>query len=148
MSDRSLPGIHRPKGKFPAWAVAVAILAGLGVIGIIVGVATASSRTEPDTGQPADSDPSTYAQTWGKNYADTTCADWNDTMTDEQQFAASADILASAWAKIEGSDEFPTDLQIEDFQRGIGNVCIEPTMTLTDASYGLYETETRFRPSN
>lgn len=99
-----------------------------------------------EVGDTADSDAAAYTQTWGKDYADTTCGDWNAQMTDEQQFAAAADILASAWDKIEGSSDFPSDSLITEFQGGISKACIEDTMTLTDVSYGVYTTEPRFEP--
>lgn len=90
--------------------------------------------------------PDRYTQTWSRPYSETTCDDWNGSMTPAQQFAAAADILASARNKIDGATGLPPDSLIVEFQAGITNVCVIPTMTLTDATYGLYSTEPRFQP--
>ena len=87
-----------------------------------------------------------YTQTWDKAYSETTCSDWNGAMTDAQQFAAAADILTSARNKIDGGTGMPFDSLIAEFRSGITNVCVIPSMTLTDATYGLYTTEPRFHP--
>ena len=67
-------------------------------------------------------------------------------MTEAQQFAAAADILTSARNKIDGGVGLPPDSLIVEFQSGITNVCMVPSMTLVDATYGLYSTEPRFHP--
>lgn len=87
-----------------------------------------------------------YTQTWAKSYSETTCEDWNDRMTIAQQFAGAADILTSARNKIGGATGLPPDSLITEFQDGVTNVCVIPSMTLTDATYGLYTTEPRFQP--
>ncbi len=113
-------------------------LIGLATAGL-VGCASASGD-----GSSAELDK--YTQTWGKQYSDTTCDDWNKVMTDAQQWAASADILSAARDKIDGATGVAPDELIDEFQSGITNVCVVPTMSLTDASYGLYTTEPRFKP--
>jgi hypothetical protein len=90
--------------------------------------------------------PDKYTQTWSKSYSETTCDDWKGSMTDSQQFAAAADILTSARNKIDGGSGLPPDSLINEFQAGVTNVCVAPSMTITDATYGLYTTEPRFHP--
>jgi hypothetical protein len=98
-----------------------------------------------------DSSPSTvvadkYVQTWNQSYSETDCAEWNDVMTPAQQFAAAADILTSARNKIDGGVGLPPDSLISEFEAGITRVCVVPELPLTDATFGLYSTEPRFRP--
>lgn len=97
-------------------------------------------------GDSTSSGANKYTQTWAKSYSETTCEDWNDSMSNAQQFAAAADILTSARDKIDGATGLPPDSLITEFQDGVTNVCVIPSMTLTDATYGLYTTETRFQP--
>lgn len=67
-------------------------------------------------------------------------------MTSAQQFAAAADILESARNKIDEGVGLPPDALTSEFQAGVTNACIIPTMTPTDATFGLYTTEPRFHP--
>lgn len=122
--------------KFTAYA-----LVGLFALGI---AGCAESGSSGSDNEPASVDK--YTQTWEKDYSETTCDDWNDLMSNKQQWAASADILSAARDKIDGGTGVAPDELIDEFQSGITNVCIVPTMTLTDASYGLYTTEPRFHP--
>lgn len=64
-----------------------------------------------------------YNQTWTKSYGLTTCGDWNDEMTDSQQWVAAADILASARKKWDGGEDLPADSLITRFQRDITEAC-------------------------
>lgn len=100
----------------------------------------------PQDDNLASTGSSKYTQTWGAAYSDTSCSDWNELMSSTQQFAAAADTLTSARNKIDGGIGLPPDSLISEFQAGITNVCVVPTMTLTDATYGLYLTEPRFHP--
>jgi hypothetical protein len=146
MSDRSLPGIQ-PSSSGPArlwmWLVGGAML-----ILIVVAFASCQSGDRDNAGDEAGDEggDSKYVQTWATSYSETTCADWLGEMTSGQRWAAAADILTSARNKIDGGEGLPPDSLITEFEGGLTNVCIEPTMTLTDASYGLYTTEPRFHP--
>lgn len=87
-----------------------------------------------------------YEQTWPAQYSKTTCTQWLNEMSDQQRFAAAADILTSARNKIDGGSGLPSDALIREFEGGVDTVCVVPTMTLTDATDGLYSTEPRFHP--
>ncbi|MDR6613603.1 hypothetical protein [Leifsonia sp. 1010] len=119
-------------------AVATTAVLALGLVGC------SSSSHEALSGDETSIDK--YTQTWPKQYSDTTCEDWNNQMTPAQQFAAAADILSSARDKLDGGTGVAPDDLIRQFQSGITNVCVIDSMTLTDASYGLYATEARFHP--
>lgn len=67
-------------------------------------------------------------------------------MSPAQQFAGAADILTSARNKIDNGTGMPSDSLIEEFEAGITEVCVIPSMTITEATYGLYTTEPRFHP--
>ncbi|MCS5732892.1 hypothetical protein [Herbiconiux daphne] len=110
---------------------------------IAAGAILLSSCSTPDV-TPAAVDK--YTQTWTASYSETTCDDWLNVMTPAQQFAGAADILTAARNKIDGGTGLPSDSLIDEFAEGINNVCVIPTMTLTDATYGLYTTEPRFHP--
>ena len=113
----------------------------LAIVILVVLIGTLSPK-----GTSTDPETSKYEQTWGAAYTDTTCDDWNTLMTSAQQFAAAADILTAARNKIDGGEGLPPDSLISEFQAGVTNVCVIPSMTLTDATYGLYTTEPRFHP--
>jgi hypothetical protein len=115
------------------------------LIGVVFGLASCGSGSDSDSSYTPDQT-SKYTQTWAKAYSDTTCADWNTRLTSAQQFAASADMLAGARNKGDGGTGLPSDALIDEFSGGITNVCVEPTMALTDAAVGLYLTEPRFKP--
>jgi hypothetical protein len=90
---------------------------------------------------------SKYEQTWPKGYSRTSCDEWLHDMSSDQRFAAAADMLTGARNKGDGGTGLPPDSMIEEFEAGIDNVCVEPTMSLTGAGAGLYLTErSRFRP--
>jgi hypothetical protein len=92
-----------------------------------------------------------YDQTWSKDYASTTCADWSSTMTQQQRFAAAADILSGARDKVDGGSGVAPDDLISDFQSEIDDAC-EPgaptaTLTLTDVTLFIYQDDhTHFAP--
>jgi hypothetical protein len=134
--------------KRPLGCGAISGIGCLGVLVVIVLVSVLSSLggDDDDRTDDAPAESSRYTQTWKKSYAETSCDEWNLEMTSAQQFAAAADILTSARNKIDGGEGLPPDDLTTEFQAGITNVCIIPTMTLTDATYGLYTTEPRFRP--
>lgn len=123
---------------------------GLGVLAALVVILFAScvsNASRSSSSSAVDDGTAKYTQTWPDSYSSTTCDDWNTRMTDAQQFAAAADMLAGARNKGDGGTGLPEDSLITEFQAGITNVCVEPTMTLTDAGAGLYLTERdRFKP--
>lgn len=152
--DRTPPG-QRPKADAAAAAAADPkrrrrqLIGGLVIVVIVVTAFSScianASRSSSSTS--VDDDTSKYTQTWPESYSSTTCDDWNTQMTSAQQFAAAADMLSSARDKGDGGTGVAPDALISDFESGITNVCVEPTMTLTDAGAGLYLTErTRYRP--
>ncbi|MDA3805438.1 hypothetical protein PED38_11580 [Clavibacter sp. CT19] len=136
------------KGKKPMGCAAVAALGCGGVVVIVIAVMSIAALTSTrDDAPPAEgAGDDKYTQTWTSSYSETSCREWNEEMTTPQKFAASADILTSARNKIDGGTGLPSDSLITEFSAGITNVCIIPTMTLTDATYGLYTTEPRFHP--
>jgi len=143
------PDLSDPGGeKKPLGCGAISAIGCLGVLAVIVLVSVLSALGGDDDERTDDApaESSRYTQTWSQSYAETSCDEWNLEMTSAQQFAAAADILTSARNKINGGDGLPPDALTTEFQAGITNVCIIPSMTLTDATYGLYTTEPRFHP--
>ena len=81
--------------------------------------------------------PATYEQTWQKSYATTTCAEWNSTMSDKQQFAAAGDLL---WAHLQdnGAKDRPDRSSIEGFQTVLGQGCTrDETATVKEIGEGI-----------
>jgi hypothetical protein len=111
-------------------------------------LAGCSSTSDSEAGDSEAGDaPGKYDQTWATPYSETTCADWDSTMNDHEQWVAAADMLTGARNKGDGGDGMPSDALIDEFQSGITTACVVPTMTLTDAGVGLYLTDrARFRP--
>lgn len=88
-----------------------------------------------------------YEQTWTKSYSSTTCAEWNEELTDRQQWAASADMLTGARNRGDGGTGLPSDALVDEFQGGVTTACAVPSMSLAEVGAGLYLTEReRFRP--
>lgn len=109
-----------------------------------------SSCSSPDSGSSNAAEPvdtTKYEQTWSQDYSSTTCEEWSTAMTEHQQFAAAADILASARNKIDGGTGLPPDDLIRDFQAAVTDSCMTPSWTITDASYVAYtDGAARFAP--
>ena len=139
-----LSGPAQGKGSLGCGAIAGLGCGGIVLLAVLIGVLS-SFGSSPDA-DVADTTVSKYTQTWSKQYSDTSCAEWNTDLTGQQQFAAAADMLTSARNKIDDGTGLPADSLIQEFERGITNVCVEPTMTLADAAVGLYATESRFHP--
>ena len=143
----NLSGPDKPKPTLGCGAIAGIGCGGIVLLAVLFGVlSTIGSGGDDDASTGTDDSASKYTQTWSKQYSDTTCSDWNDEMTEQQHFSAAADILTSARNKLDDGTGLPSDALIREFEDGITNVCVEPTMTLTDATYGLYATEPRFHP--
>jgi hypothetical protein len=80
-----------------------------------------------------------YNQTWTKSYGLTTCGDWNDEMTDSQQWVAAADILTGARKKWDGGEDPPTDPLVTRFQRDITDACsVDDAHQLPEIAVGTY----------
>lgn len=95
-----------------------------------------NDSVEDDPGAaPADTK---FVQTWPKDYGQTTCAEWNQQMTHNQQRVAAADMLASAW-RADGKRSLPSDELIARFQAGISQGCEPmPSLNLAEAGGALY----------
>lgn len=143
----NLSGPDKPKPTLGCGAIAGIGCGGIVLLSVLFGVlSTIGSGSDDGASTRAEDRTSKYTQTWSKQYSDTTCSDWNDEMSEQQHFSAAADILTSARNKLDDGTGLPSDALIREFEDGITNVCVEPTMTLTDATYGLYATEPRFHP--
>lgn len=146
LAGRPNPDTRPWNHKIRTYALAAG---GLWAVTLILSFALPAGVSGPSVAEnePAQSEPDKYKQTWSLSYADTTCEAWANQMTDSQQFAAAADILASAWQKIEGSSRFPSDSLIGEFQTAIGDTCVIDSMAITDASYAAYnDGASVFRP--
>jgi hypothetical protein len=80
-----------------------------------------------------------YNQTWTKSYGLTTCGDWNDQMTDSQQWASAADMLTSARKKWDGGEGLPADSLVTRFQGEISQACsVDDNQQLPEIAIGVY----------
>lgn len=125
--------------------VALALVGALLAV-ILLGMDSDDPATPSLSTAEGDGTASDLTQTWPKDYASTTCRDWNREMTDAQQYAAAADILTAARNEIDGGTGVPPDPLIVEFQSGVTTACVIPSATLTDVTFGLYQTEPRFHP--
>lgn len=133
--------------KRPWWVLWVAAAFVAVIVVLVVAFSSRTAPTDPSSqGEPADSNPGAYSQSWTKPYSQTTCSDWSTRMSDQERFATSADILTSAWVKIEASDDFPPDRLIREFQRGISSMCTGDDEVVTDVTYRLYNSGATFKP--
>jgi hypothetical protein len=89
----------------------------------------------------AGDDTDKYTQTWAKSYSATSCSEWNGVMSEEQQFAAAADMLAGARNRGDGGTGLPDDSLIEQFQGGVTTACVEPTANVAEIGAVLYLSE-------
>ncbi|MDR6868935.1 Trk-type K+ transport system membrane component [Microbacterium resistens] len=124
-------------GAACVWAVAL-----IAAAAIPHSVSTASDEAEG----VAQSSSDRYEQTWNKGYSDTNCGDWSVRMTEQQRFAAAADMLAATWGKVEKSSRFPSDALIREFQDGIDTSCVADSLDIAGVAVMLYQSEPRFRP--
>ena len=151
--DRTPPG-QRPAttdgtpvaGPAPSrrrwWGVGVLLLL---VVILFTSCMANAFRSTSSAGE--SSEVSKYVQTWPEDYSSTTCSEWNTEMTDQQQFAAAADMLSGARDKGDGGTGVAPDALIENFQGGVTRSCVMPTASLAEVGAGLYLTERdTFRP--
>lgn len=130
------------EARSPAWrAVHGAVLT------LVAATALAGCSSSDDSGDTGSSDTSKYTQTWPKSYSATTCREWNNDMTDAQQWAAAADMLTGARNKGDGGQGVPPDSLVNEFQDGITTACAVPSLSLAETGASLYLTErARFQP--
>jgi hypothetical protein len=90
------------------------------VLILIAGSGGSGSRTGgTTTSAGADS----LVQTWGKNYSETTCAEWSSAMTPQQRYAAAADMLTGARNKGDGGQGLPPAPLIRTFMADVSEGC-------------------------
>ncbi|SKA87063.1 hypothetical protein SAMN06295879_1025 [Agreia bicolorata] len=145
----TLRGIDRLKGLMRRDRLPYVIVAAVIILVVSISMIQSLIKTSSiDAAQPtaAVETVGELEQTWTTSYAETTCSDWNSLMDDHQRYVAAADILTSARNKIDGGTGLPPESMISEFRRGITTVCVVPSMTLLEATYGLYTTEPRFHP--
>jgi hypothetical protein len=122
--DRMLPAVR----KSMSWL-------GLGLGLLLCAACGGSIVTTPASGSTG------YNQTWTKSYGLTTCGDWNDEMTDAQQWVAAADMLTSARKKWDGGEGLPSDSLVTRFQGGITDACsVDDNHQLPEIAVGTYLT--------
>lgn len=91
----------------------------------------ASSATTTTAGE--------FEQTWTKDYKQTTCTDWNGSMTAQQMRVAAADMLVSL-RKVDGGTSLPPRALMTRFQGDIGDGCAAGVgeLTIADAAVSIY----------
>lgn len=106
---------------------------GLGIVLITYAACAGSTVTTP--APPG----SKYDQTWSGSYGLTICRDWNDVMTDSQQWVAAADMLTGARNKRDGGEGRPPDSLVTRFQAGITEACsVDESQQLPEIAVGVY----------
>jgi hypothetical protein len=136
VSDRSLPGIHPERRGTPVWVYVVGLAVAAVVLSVIIGFSV-SGRPDPTE---------KYAQTWHKDYSNTSCSEWSGQMSEQQRFAASADMLTAARNKMDGGSGVPNDSLIDEFTAGLDTVCVDDAANIAELAVLLYTTEPRFAP--
>jgi hypothetical protein len=72
-----------------------------------------------------------YVQTWPKPYTKTTCAEWHDEMSHDEQFIATAEILEAVWGgPLHRRVRLPPDEVMDGYRDDIDDACADPTATL------------------
>jgi hypothetical protein len=66
-------------------------------------------------------------QTWAKSYAETTCADWINSMDVHQKFVMAGDLLLALQRQSNADASIPSDTSIFNFVGDIGTVCASST---------------------
>jgi hypothetical protein len=115
-----------------------AVRKSMACLGLVLGLAicAACGGSIVTTSAPQST---TYNQTWTKSYGLTTCGDWNDAMTDSQQWLAAADILTGARKKWDGDEDRPADSLITRFQLDITEACsVDDNHQLPEIAVGMY----------
>ncbi|MER5890326.1 hypothetical protein ABT160_41420 [Streptomyces sp. NPDC001941] len=93
-----------------------------------------------------DSNEKPRAAAWPKSYAETTCPEYNSAMTEEQQRAAAADMLADA-QKLDGSTQSPMDRKVNGFVVSLAMTCaLHPNLDLATVGVTLYRRDKNYKP--
>ena len=115
-----------------------AVRKSMSFFGVGIGLAICAACGGSIVTTPA-SDSTGYNQAWTKSYGLTTCGDWNEQMTDSQQWVAAADILTGARKKWDGGEDRPADSLITRFQRDITEACsLDDDQQLPEIAVGAY----------
>lgn len=95
-----------------------------------------------------DAGPEKFEQTWETSYGDTTCGQWINEMNQHETFVASADMLLTGQQNDGREEGVPDDELIEEFKRGMNEVCgVEASMPISQVGSLLYVTErATFKP--
>ena len=64
-----------------------------------------------------------YHQAWPKQYNVTSCKEFLYSMTAQEQWVTSADMLTDARAALDGPDGLPPDALVDDFTLGLTKEC-------------------------
>lgn len=79
-----------------------------------------------------------FAQTWKKGYAETTCGEWQRSMSETERRIAAADMLVGA-RKTDKNTKLPSDTLITDFKQNISTACEAiASFTIVDTAIGVY----------
>lgn len=104
----------------------------------VLGGCAASSDGPDESSQHSDAAPvQKQRQTWPTAYSETSCDDWNDEMTDDQRWTASADLLIAARSREGVADGLPSNDQVAGFEEGLTSSCSvsDPIDAVADAVY-------------
>lgn len=114
---------------------------------ITVGVMAACTGGEDLTVKSVP--PDKAKQTWTKAYDETTCADWANTMTQEQRMIAASDLLTGE-RSADGANSLPPEDMINEFAGGISKACENlGTQVVSKVSDDVYSTgRDKFVPRN
>lgn len=88
-----------------------------------------------------------YKQTWTTPYSATACTAFLGEMTEQQRWAAAADMLASARNKMDGGSGLPTDLLITRFAADISTACAgEGLAKIAEVAVLVYQMDPSYKP--
>ena len=80
-----------------------------------------------------------YVQTWTKSYGLTICSDWNNEMTDSEQWLTASVMLTGARKSRDGGNSPPADSLITRFQGDITGACsVDDSQQLPEIAVGVY----------
>jgi len=113
---------------------------------IVTGIVVLAGWNLAHRGEGSDGD--RYVQSWPQDYAQTTCEEWLGEMTDAQQWAAAADMLAAARNDRDGGEGVPDDYLISLFQEDVTEGCrASGQVSVADAGAVVYLTgREKYRP--
>jgi hypothetical protein len=81
-----------------------------------------------------------YHQTWPKPYSETTCADWKEQMSFDQQFVATADLIeADQGARTTRLVGLPPEELLNAYREAIDDACTHPSALLETVAIPAYE---------